>query len=126
MKGTKNQSKKRTRPARSAKENQRHIIYFTISSAEGIYACVGSFSVYLNGVVESNIFTCSLDAIFLYNFWNVLYYSGGILFIKNWIYVRLLKKCLNVFVIEGVEEEVCIIKSNDWKKILFCMKVYQL
>ena len=56
----------------------------------------------------------------------MLYYSGGILFIKNWKYLRLLKKCLNVFVMEGVEEEVCIIKSNDWKKFLFCMKVYQL
>ena len=39
MKGTKNLSKKRARPARSAKENQRHIIILTMSSAEGFYVC---------------------------------------------------------------------------------------
>ena len=37
MKRTKKLSRKRARPARSAKENQSHIMNRTISSAEGIY-----------------------------------------------------------------------------------------
>ena len=37
IKGTKNLSKKRARAARNAKENQKHIMTFTLSSAEGIY-----------------------------------------------------------------------------------------
>ena len=113
MEGTKNLSKKSARPARIAKENKRHIINFTISSAEGIYLCVNCYSVCLNGVVESYTFMRSLDAKFLYTIWNVLLCLDGILYKNNWIPVRLLKKCLNVFVIEGVEEEVCIQKSND-------------
>ena len=72
MKSTQNLSKKRARPARSAKENERHKINFTTSSAEGIYLCVNSYSVCLYGVVESQIFMCRLDAIFLYKIWNVL------------------------------------------------------
>ena len=37
MKDTKNSSKKRARPAGSAKENQKHIMNLTIFSPEGIY-----------------------------------------------------------------------------------------
>ena len=37
MKGTKNLSKKRARPAICAKENQSHKINLTMSSAEDIY-----------------------------------------------------------------------------------------
>ena len=37
MKCTKKLSKKRASPASSAKENQRHIMKRTISSAEGFY-----------------------------------------------------------------------------------------
>ena len=96
MKGTKNLSRKKTRPARNAKENQRLIITFTISSAEDIYLCVNSYSECLYGVVESNIPMCSLDAIFLCNIWNVSYYLDGILYNIAWISVRLLKKYLHL------------------------------
>ena len=37
MKGTRKLSKKRAIPARSAKENQRHMINLTMSSAEDYY-----------------------------------------------------------------------------------------
>ena len=52
MKGTKNLSKKRARPARSAKEIQMHIIKLTMSSAEGIYAY--KIKLCSEGVLESN------------------------------------------------------------------------
>ena len=66
------------------------------------------------GVLRVNNCMCSLGQDFLYKIF--IYYLECLYNI--WISVRLLKKCLNVFGIKGVEKEVCM---KLFGKMLFCI-----